>query len=107
MSGVGEARLCLVTHPREGAAAFARSLVERRIAACVNQLESTSLYRWDGAVQEDSEVLLLIKTTRERQPMLEDALAREHPYDVPELISVVPASVGGDYLAWWLGATQP
>ena len=105
MSDARTARLCLVTHPRAGAGELARSLVERRIAACVNQIEATSVYSWEGAVEADAEVLLLIKTTAERLPELEAVLAAEHPYDVPELIALEPAAVGRAYLAWWNGAT--
>ena len=62
------ARVCLVTHPVDGAQAFARRLVEERLAACVNVLPVTSVYRWEGAVQEDPESLLVIKTSSAAPP---------------------------------------
>lgn len=101
--------MCLVTHPQEGAERFARLLVEARVAACVNRLPVASTYRWEGAVQEDAEVLLVVKTARERLGELERLLAGEHPYEVPELVCLAPARVERGYGAWWLAAlgTEP
>ena len=51
-----------MTHPEEGAREFARRLVELRVAACCNLVPVTSVYRWQGQVEEDGEVLLVVKT---------------------------------------------
>lgn len=99
--------VCLVTCPVEDAERFARRLVEARVAACVNRLPATSTYRWQGAVEQGAEVLLLIKTARERLDELERLLADEHPYEVPELVCLAPARVGRAYGAWWLAALGP
>lgn len=96
--------MVLVTHPVEGAAAFARDLVEARLAACVNRVEVRSTYRWEGAVHDDPEVLLVVKTTAARLPALERFLEERHPYDVPECIALEPDSVAPAYLAWWSDA---
>ena len=95
-------RLVFVTAPdRETARSLARGLVEARLAACANLIEGvTSVYRWQGAVEEEAEVLLVIKTTADRVAALERRLADEHPYDVPECVAVEPASVEARYLAW-------
>ncbi len=80
---------------------LARELVERRLVACVTCLPgATSVYRWEGAVQEDAEVVLLAKTTAARVPELERAFAELHPYKVPEMLVLEPAHVGAAYLAW-------
>lgn len=100
------ARLVLVTHPREGAGAFARALVEARLAACVNRLPVTSVYRWEGAVQEDEEVLLVVKTAAGRLADLERHVLAAHPYDVPEFVVLEPGAVAAPYLAWLEGAVQ-
>ena len=100
------ARLVLITHPADGARAFARALVERRLAACVNLLPVTSVYRWQGTVEEEPEVLLVVKTGADRLAELEAALA-DHPYDVPELVALRPAHVEPAYLAWLLGEVGP
>ena len=99
------AHVVLITHPEEGARDFARALVERRLAACVNLLPATSVYRWRDAIEEDPEVLLVVKTTAARLGDLERALAEDHPYDVPELVALTPAHVERAYLAWLAGET--
>ncbi len=101
----GAARVALITAPdRAVAEELARALVESRCAACVNLLPGvTSIYRWQGAVQVDSEVLLVVKTRAERLSEIEALLARQHPYEVPELVVLAPAHVERKYLAWWLG----
>jgi periplasmic divalent cation tolerance protein len=83
------------------AASLARTLVEERLAACVNILPAmTSVYRWEGSVEEARERQLLIKTTADRVDMLESRLRALHPYAVPEFL-VVPVAAGSDaYLAW-------
>jgi len=97
-----EARWVVSTAPDvERARALARALVEERLAACVSfQPGLASVYRWKGAVEEATEVLLLIKTTAERLPELERAFARLHPYEVPEFIAFEPTHVAAPYLAW-------
>ncbi|MBM3987190.1 MAG: divalent-cation tolerance protein CutA [Planctomycetes bacterium] len=83
------------------ARALARALVERRLVACVTCLPgATSLYRWEGMVHEDTEVVLFAKTTAARVADLEHAFAELHPYKVPELLVLEPAHVGAPYLAW-------
>lgn len=94
--------LTLCTCPDDDRArSIASALVERRLAACVNvTAPATSVYRWDGRVETAAEVLLLIKTTRDRYPALERALRDLHPYEVPEIIAV-PVDRGlHDYLEW-------
>jgi len=80
---------------------LARALVERRLAACVNVVPNlTSVYHWQGVVEEAAEVLLLIKTTEERLSALEAALGELHSYEVPELLVLAPESGSQAYLAW-------
>ena len=108
MSGSeSEARIVLITHPGEGAAAFARRLVQERLAACVNLTEVTSVYRWQGTVEEEAERLLLVKTSAGRLAALEDYLDRNHPYDVPECVALAPDRVEPRYLAWLQAEVAP
>lgn len=82
------------------AAALARTLVEQRLAACVNiTSEVRSIYRWNDGVEDEREQLLVIKTTEERVAALRDALFALHPYDVPELV-VLDAEAHGPYGTW-------
>ena len=94
--------LCLSTCPdAEAAAKIARALVEERLAACVNRLPGMlSTYRWQGEIHDDSEVLLVIKTTRERFGALRDRLMELHPGEVPELVALEIAEGLPAYLDW-------
>ncbi len=80
---------------------LARRLVEARLAACVNLVPGlTSVYRWQGAIQEDSEHLMLIKTRADRLPAIQALLQAHHPYELPEIVAV-PISDGlPAYLQW-------
>jgi periplasmic divalent cation tolerance protein len=85
----------------EEAAQIARALVESRAAACVNVVAGVhSVYRWKGAIEEGSEWMLVIKTTRERLDRLRTQLRALHSYEVPELV-VIPVIDGIEaYLNW-------
>ncbi len=85
----------------EEAARLAQELVSRRLAACVNVVPGVrSFYWWDDRVQDDSEVLLIIKTRVELLPQLEAALHELHSYEVPEFV-VLPIIEGSSaYLKW-------
>ena len=95
-------RVVLITAPdRDVALALARGLVAARLAACANVVPGvTSVYRWEGRVQEDAEVLLVVKTVRGRLDELEAFLAAEHPYDVPECVALAPTELASSYAAW-------
>ncbi|HEX5126957.1 MAG TPA: divalent-cation tolerance protein CutA [Rhodocyclaceae bacterium] len=85
----------------ETAQRISRNLVERRLAACVNVLAPCrSVYRWQGGVEEATEVPLLIKATTANYDALEEAIRAQHPYELPEIIAV-PIDRGlPEYLAW-------
>ncbi len=100
------ARIVLITHPEEGAQGFARDLVERRLAACVNLVPVESVYRWQGAVEAGGERMLVVKTRLARVLELERFVAAEHPYDIPEFVVLAPEHVGADYLRWVLAETD-
>ncbi|MBY0275915.1 divalent-cation tolerance protein CutA [Candidatus Binatia bacterium] len=85
----------------DDAARLATALVERRLVACVNVLPGVrSIYRWQGAVQDDRELLLLAKTTAARLDDVTAALTALHPYEVPEIVALEAASVAPAYAAW-------
>ncbi len=82
------------------AAALARTLVEERLAACVNVLPAmTSIYRWKGSVEQDREQQILIKTTAGRVDALAARLRDLHPYELPEFI-VLGAEASEAYAEW-------
>jgi periplasmic divalent cation tolerance protein len=83
---------------------IARALIDERLAACVNVVPSVkSFYRWKGAVENASEWLLIIKSSR---PLFEDlraAIEREHSYEVPEVIALPVTEGSANYLSWMEG----
>ena len=92
---------------RANAELLAASLVENRLAACVNILQPChSIYRWKGAVEKADEVPLLIKTTEACYPALEAAIRAAHPYATPEIIALPVVFGLPDYLAWVAAETQ-
>ena len=97
-----EALVVLCTAPTaEVAAALARALVEARLAACGNVVPGVrSIYRWQGRVEDQPEVLLVLKTTRERFPALRYELLRRHPHDVPEVLALPVEAGSAPYLEW-------
>jgi periplasmic divalent cation tolerance protein len=100
--------LVLTNLPDHAAAeALAKTLVEQRLAACVNILAAcTSVYRWQGTLETASEVPLLIKTTQDRYAALEAAVRAAHPYQLPELIALPIKQGLPDYLAWITAETR-
>lgn len=80
---------------------LARDLVEAGLAACVSRVGPVhSTFRWQGAIQDEPEVLLVIKTVSGRYPELEMRLKSLHPYDVPEIIALPLIRGSAEYLAW-------
>jgi len=85
----------------EEAQRVARALVEKRLAACVNVLPGIrSVYRWKDAIQDDEEVLLVIKTSRALLPELTAEIERLHSYEVPEVIALAVVDGSERYLTW-------
>ena len=108
MAGTQDVHVVLVTAPDLTVGTeLARRLVEEGLAACVNLVPGVrSIYRWQGAMQEDAEILLIAKT----RAALVDALAARvralHPYELPEVISLVVAAGSQPYLDWVRGAAE-
>lgn len=86
---------------------LATTLVQARLAACVSVLPAMrSVYRWQGAVEQAEEVLLLAKTTAGRLPALTERLRELHPYELPEIVAVEAAAGLPAYLDWVADATR-
>jgi periplasmic divalent cation tolerance protein len=80
---------------------LARTLVEEGLAACVSRLPGLrSVYRWQGAIEEADEILLLIKTVPARFEAVRERLLALHPYEVPEIVAVEVARAHPAYAAW-------
>lgn len=94
-------RIVYCTCPRDRSAEIARTLVERRLVACVTVIPGVrSVFRWDGQVQEEAEDLLMMKTSEEAVIQLLMALPDLHPYDVPEILTVEVAEGHPPYVDW-------
>jgi periplasmic divalent cation tolerance protein len=97
-----DALLVLCTCPDEATAGgIATALLAAGLAACVNCVSGIrSMYRWEGEIRDDTEVLLVIKTRAARYAALETTLRAQHPYDLPEIIALPVVAGSRDYLNW-------
>lgn len=95
-----------VTAPPEAAADIAETLVEERLAACVNRVDCHSTYRWEGDVQEESEVILLAKTTAGRYDDLRERVESVHPHEVPCIERFDEDDVLEAFAEWRTGAVD-
>lgn len=92
--------LCTVPDTATGEA-LGQHLVETQLAACVNLISGlTSIYRWQGKLQRDAEVLLVIKTRHDRFASLCTVVRERHPYELPEIIAVPLTDGLPAYLDW-------
>lgn len=96
--------LVLTTLPSaEAAAELAKAVVGEKLAACANLLPAVrSIYRWQGRVQDESEVLVLFKTRQEHFERLKARLLELHPYEIPEVLAI-PVEQGYQAYLDWLG----
>lgn len=93
---------------REDVLQISGVLVEERLAACVNVLgEITSVYRWEGAVQNEMEVSALVKTTEERLSAVIERIQQLHKYDCPCVVSWPIAQGHAEFLKWIADETRP
>jgi periplasmic divalent cation tolerance protein len=106
-SGETQLELVLTTEGgQEQAEALARQLLERRLVACATLLPGRSLYRWQGRIEDEAEVLLLLKTEPARLAALHQTLLELHSYETPEWIHWSASSHGG-YADWVAAQLNP
>ena len=104
-----EALIAFTTFANEAdAARVARALVDERLVACANLLPGArSIYRWEGAVADEREVVVLMKTRKQDWAALLSRLHELHPYSTPELIAVRVAAGAPAYMEWLERALAP
>lgn len=97
-----------ITAPNEEeAAGIARALVESRHAACVNIIKNIrSIYSWQGNVEDDSEILMIVKTRKSLFSSLSAKVKDIHSYDVPEIIALPIIDGSEEYLRWLRESTE-
>ncbi len=105
---MGDSLLVYCTFPNvESAESMARALVDQRLAACVNVLDSVrSVYRWEGEVCAETECMTIAKTTVSCFELLKAHILKLHPYDCPEVVAVKIEHGHDDYLRWIAAETR-
>jgi len=92
----------------EDATRVVRALVEERLVACGNLFPGArSIFRWQGAISDEREVVVLMKTRKQDWAALLSRLHELHPYDTPECVAVRMAAVAPKYMAWLEAALEP
>ena len=92
---------------RQEAAKIGKELVLSKLAACVNILDNmNSIYVWQGDVQEDSEIVMIAKTTADRVPALIEKVKSLHSYDCPCIVSIPVSGGNPEFLDWIAGEVQ-
>ena len=100
------AMIYITVGSRDEALAIARTVVEERLAACANVLSgATSVYWWEGAVQEDGEVPMILKTREDLVEPLVERVRELHSYDCPCVVALSIAAGNPDFLSWIAGET--
>lgn len=95
------------TYPdRPAALRAARDAVGAGLAACVNLADISSVYRWNGRIEEGAECLAVFKTTLPAREALRGRIAATHPYDVPEIVELAAGPVNAPYLDWLAESTS-
>ena len=97
----------MTTCGTQDAQRLAMALVERHLAGCVQRIDIDSTYRWEGAIQNDPETLLLIKTRRDRYDAVAAFLAEGHPYDEPEVLMLPVSNASAGYARWLADEAAP
>jgi len=92
--------LMATLHKKEMAKAIGHGLLEKRLIACYNLSPVESAYWWKGEILEESESLLIMKTTQEHFEAIKDYLKKNSDYEVPELIALEPSEVNESYRLW-------
>lgn len=91
----------------EDAKRLAQAILQERLAACVNVVPTIrSFYWWEGEMQDEEEVLLLVKTRADLYSTLEEFIVSHHPYSVPAISAIPLEEMHAPYLAWLLEETQ-
>ncbi len=94
-------RVVMVTVPKDKAEELSQKIMIRGLAACINIVDNIkSVYKWKGELKSESESLLIIKTATKKVENLIKSVKKDHPYEIPEVISMTISEGNPDYLNW-------
>ncbi|MDO8641128.1 MAG: divalent-cation tolerance protein CutA [Nitrosarchaeum sp.] len=98
--------IIISTYPnKKSITKIANELVQNKIAACVNITKISSIYSWQGKIENASEYIALFKTTQKNKKSLKEKIKASHPYDVPEIAEINITSINKSYLKWLVEST--
>jgi periplasmic divalent cation tolerance protein len=98
--------IIISTYPsKKSISEIANELVQNKIAACVNIAKISSIYSWQGKIENSSEYIALFKTTQKNKKSLKEKIKATHPYDVPEIAEINITSINKSYLKWLVEST--
>ena len=98
--------IIISTYPnKKSITKIANKLVQNKIAACVNITKISSIYSWQGKIENVSEYIALFKTTQKNKKSLKEKIKASHPYDVPEIAEINITSINKSYLKWLVEST--
>ena len=102
-----EFTIIVSTYPtKKSVSKIATELVKSKIVACVNFSKISSIYFWDGKIENTSEYIAIFKTSLKNKNLLKKKITDSHPYDVPEIVEISPDSVNKSYLNWLISSTN-
>ncbi len=84
---------------------ISNKLVKTKLVACVNITKISSIYAWQGKIENTSEYLAIFKTTNKNKKILKEKIKSTHPYDVPEIVEIDVLSINKPYLDWLVNST--
>ena len=98
--------MIISTYPdKKSISSIANELVKKKLAACVNITKISSIYSWQGKIENSSEFIAIFKTTYKNKKALKEKIKETHPYEVPEIAEVDISSINKPYLKWMIDST--
>ena len=98
--------MIISTYPnKKSINAIANQLVKKKLAACVNITKISSIYSWEGKIENSTEFIAIFKTTYKNKKILKEKIKETHPYQVPEIAEIDISSINQPYLKWLIDST--
>lgn len=99
--------MIISTYPnKKSITVIANQLVKKKLAACVNITKISSIYSWEGKIENSSEFIAIFKTTYKNKKILKEKIKETHPYQVPEIAEIDISSINQPYLKWLIDSTS-